>query len=411
MEEIWKEVPFAPNYEASTHGRVRNNETKKVLKQCLRYTGYYELCITVDKIRSTKKLHQIIAITFIDNPENKDTVNHKDHDKTNNNISNLEWMTRSEQNKHSRRPTGILGQYNTGGCRSIWKCDINTGERLERFESITQASISLSGSSKLTSTIGRACKKQKTGKNGSSNGFNWEFEEVPDLEGEEWKEINPNHVKGAEGYSISSMGRIKTNHDKICNPYDTSGYLCHSVKKMTFKAHRLVALTFLDNPDGKPIVNHLNGDKHDCSVSNLEWCTHSENSQHASDTNLSTSNRKVRQYTLDGSFVKEYGSITQAEKENDFKSIVMRNKSSYGFQWRYIEDDTPVENIIPPTVRQYDLDGNFIKEFDNIKDLCNTLNVTFIDFRGATSHGYQWRKSTDYTPINNLNKELPSFFN
>ena len=64
--------------------------------------------------------------------------------------------------------------------------------------------------------------------------------------------------------------------------------LCKDGKCKKKRIHRLLAINFLDNNDEKPLVNHLDGDKFNNSLSNLEWCTHSENIQHAYDNGLIT---------------------------------------------------------------------------------------------------------------------------
>lgn len=68
------------------------------------------------------------------------------------------------------------------------------------------------------------------------------------------------------------------------------GYLYLNLSKdsilKTYKVHRLIAITFLPNPDNKPQINHKNGVKSDNSVGNLEWVTGSENLKHAYDTGL-----------------------------------------------------------------------------------------------------------------------------
>ena len=90
---------------------------------------------------------------------------------------------------------------------------------------------------------------------------------------EEWKDI-----KGYEGlYQISSLGRVmsfKTSNPKLLKPTKHhSGYLHIKLSKKYFSIHRLVALHFLDNPNNYEDVNHIDEDKTNNIVSNLEWCS------------------------------------------------------------------------------------------------------------------------------------------
>lgn len=100
-------------------------------------------------------------------------------------------------------------------------------------------------------------------------------------------------VPGFEKYEISQDGRIrkKTTKRELTPVLDKDGYKkvgirCADGSRRTCSIHRLVALTYIPNPESKPQVNHKNGIKGDCRVSNLEWVTSSENRKHAYDNNL-----------------------------------------------------------------------------------------------------------------------------
>lgn len=109
---------------------------------------------------------------------------------------------------------------------------------------------------------------------------------LDDLPDELWKEFN--------GYQISTYGRVKSFKRKtprILQPAcNNMGYLYvflpNGIKPKWFLVHRLVATCFIPNPENKPEVNHIDGHPLNCHVNNLEWCTRSENNQHAYDTGL-----------------------------------------------------------------------------------------------------------------------------
>lgn len=99
------------------------------------------------------------------------------------------------------------------------------------------------------------------------------------------------HIPGYEGlYYVSEFGRIKNSHF-IFNPViNKDGYyqccLRNDGVKRNFVLHRLIALTFIPNPDNYPVVNHLDGNKLNCAKNNLEWATVKMNVNHAIETGI-----------------------------------------------------------------------------------------------------------------------------
>lgn len=104
-------------------------------------------------------------------------------------------------------------------------------------------------------------------------------------------------VKGFENYEVSNLGQVKslnynrTKGTKILKPgMDTNGYLqvhlSKNGKHYAKSIHRLVAEAFIPNIDNKPEVNHIDGNKQNNKVENLEWVTRRENNKHAYDTGL-----------------------------------------------------------------------------------------------------------------------------
>lgn len=281
MEEVWKAFPITPFdiYEVSPTGQVRNSKTKRVLKPAVGHDGYMSVALSKGKKNSKKhfRVHRIVALTFLPNPLNLRTVNHKDHDPSNNHVDNLEWMSQRDQNLHSRR----AHLKNDGASRPIWKCDAVTGERLVKYASLTDAVKEIGNGNK--GNISDCLKSvDKPGRRCTAHGFKWEYAEYEDLEGELWKEVDKQLVNGISNIWISSEGRIKNKHGKVSEGYvSTTGYskVCAG-KKLEYLTHVLVAKTFLPNFFGKEVVNHKDGNKSNPRLWNLEWATASENSRH-----------------------------------------------------------------------------------------------------------------------------------
>ena len=107
-KEIWKRLiyqgkDYGDFYEVSNYGNIRNSKTRKVRRNNILKKGYYfvngSLGSRENKI--TFKIHKAVAESFIDNPNNLPMVNHKDGNKLNNYIGNLEWCTNAENVQHA----------------------------------------------------------------------------------------------------------------------------------------------------------------------------------------------------------------------------------------------------------------------------------------------------------------------
>lgn len=159
------------------------------------------------------------------------------------------------------------------------------------------------------------------------------------------QELDFKPIKGFEHeYAINKNGRILSLlTDQIANTsVDTNGYLMVNLykdgKRYAKRVHILVAQAFIPNPDNLPVVNHIDGNKTNPNVTNLEWCTYSENTQHAHRTGLQdkTSNKEV--VREDG---KRYASLTEAAKDTGIsKSAISKvlhgvRVSAGGYRWKY----------------------------------------------------------------------------
>ena len=124
--------------------------------------------------------------------------------------------------------------------------------------------------------------------------------------------FNHKYFISNRGFVISLVGKLH-----LLKPrYDKNGYLRYYIrnlntnKRKDYKAHRLVAEAFIDNPNNLDMVNHIDGNKTNNHVENLEWCTYSQNMIHAHSTGLITP--KYRECIIDGI---TYKSISHAANE------------------------------------------------------------------------------------------------
>ena len=130
-------------------------------------------------------------------------------------------------------------------------------------------------------------------------------------------------IEGFENYEVSNLGKIRNiKSGRTLKPsLNQSGYLglrlCGHDKRKYLLLHRILATAFIDNPEGKPQVNHIDENKLNNDLNNLEWCTARENATHGTRTKRSAEKRSIEviQLDLDGNVLNVFKSMKQAGQE------------------------------------------------------------------------------------------------
>ncbi len=269
IKEIWKPFPikeFKSKYEISNYGNVRNAKGN-LLKHCIR-SGYKSFGLCNNDLNKQYKIHRMVAKAFINNPDpkNKKCVNHINGDKLDNIVTNLEWCTVAENNKHAF-DTGL----NNTIAKGVFSYDPKTNN-VETYESIYAAS-------KQTGIDDGCICKVLSGERQSAGGLNWAYmdeddnKKIVNLDLSQFKQIKdfPNYLINAKGeiYSLSYKRFMKfQNHMEGGKQVQ----LVNGNIQKTFLIHRLVGSYFLKKKDTKHnCILHIDSDKSNNNVTNLKW--------------------------------------------------------------------------------------------------------------------------------------------
>ena len=243
---------------------------------------------------------------------------------------------------------------------------------------------------------------------------------------EVWKGLVYNNIDYSERLEISNLGNLRNSTNKHVyklqlNPngyYETYISLGHKGYGKTFKIHRCVACTFLPNPENKPTVNHIDGNKQNNCLTNLEWATDSENIQHAYDTGLNyASNKKISNTAMDEVLIRFFKGENLTTIVKDY-SFSLPTLSTY--LEKYVIDIGLIEQFNLEKVRQKNLraknsvtsrvtfnvigisllDPSDIITFSSLSDAARALGKTSsgpisncLSGRAKSAYGYVWTRS------------------
>lgn len=180
MIEIWEKVKGYDNYFISNLGRIKSvnpynnkNQKSKILKPTNNGNGYMIIRLCENGTKKNKYLHRLVAETFLDNPNNFKEINHKDNNKSNNNVNNLEWCDRRYNVKYSFTngyhiaPKSMLGRKGKEHpiSKPVKQYDLD-GNFIKEYGSASQAS-------EITGICYGTIKKVRNGKGKTAGGFIW----------------------------------------------------------------------------------------------------------------------------------------------------------------------------------------------------------------------------------------------
>lgn len=173
----WRDVPgYEGLYQVSDSGLVlglpKRTSSGRIIKPHQNADGYLTVCLSKDNQKTTFRVNRLVALAFIPNPDYKLEVNHKDGDKKNNNVSNLEWCNRSENERHayasglkSRMPSAsTMAASKRAHMRKVLR------EDGVMFSSLREASEAM-GSDDKGAAISKVCR----GLRKTAHGYRWSY--------------------------------------------------------------------------------------------------------------------------------------------------------------------------------------------------------------------------------------------
>lgn len=368
MEEIWKTISYASNYEVSNFGNIKNKKTQKLRN------------LNIDRHKKDNKrvrpglshngkikayyLHRIVAEHFIQNSNELPEVNHIDGDYYNNKADNLEWISKLDNMRHASE-NKLMKRYT----RKVIITNKETGEE-KLFDSVSNCSKFLDRSP------GQIVNYIKGRYNHSIYSVKYDNDNkerlIDENENEDiiWKEY-PECPK----YLVSNTGEVKNKKTgRIMMGSKVNGYrfmtlfVDKDTPKINRLVHRIVAQTFFDNPDNKPVVNHKDTNILNNHVDNLEWVTYKENmntKETIKNLKRGKNSKIIHQILIEtGEIINTfYGGSDGHNKINIDESVILRICHFYNKGNEFVKDSSHQKTYQKEYIFIFDEDKDKIKEF------------------------------------------------
>jgi len=224
---------------------------------------------------------------------------------------------------------------------------------------------------------------------------------------EEWRKIILNDIETE--YEASSFGQIrKKENRKILKQYMiNSGYLIVVLNSSRFLVHRLILMAFSPTSSKELQVNHIDFNKKNNNIENLEWVSQSENILHSYKNGNHKKAKEVFQYDLKGNFIKRFYSECEASRETGTNQSQISRccrgiyKTANGFQWSNVEAEKKESQEAKTRKRkvdQFDKDGNFIKTFSSFAEASRETKtdsscISRACDKNQTANGFVWKSN------------------